>query len=26
MVVQHEEQHDETMLATLQLRQGPRCC
>jgi gamma-glutamyl hercynylcysteine S-oxide synthase len=23
MVVQHEEQHDETMLATLQLRQGP---
>lgn len=24
MVVQHEEQHDETMLATLQLRQGPR--
>jgi hypothetical protein len=26
MVVQHEEQHDETMLATLQLRQGPPCC
>jgi gamma-glutamyl hercynylcysteine S-oxide synthase len=25
MVVQHEEQHDETMLATLQLRQGPPC-
>jgi iron(II)-dependent oxidoreductase len=24
MVVQHEEQHDETMLATLQLRQAPR--
>jgi len=23
MVVQHEEQHDETMFATLQLRQGP---
>lgn len=23
MVVQHEEQHDETMYATLQLRQGP---
>lgn len=23
MVVQHEQQHDETMLATLQLRQGP---
>ena len=23
MVVQHEEMHDETMLATLQLRQGP---
>jgi gamma-glutamyl hercynylcysteine S-oxide synthase len=23
MVVQHEEQHDETMLATLQLRKGP---
>jgi gamma-glutamyl hercynylcysteine S-oxide synthase len=23
MVVQHEEQHDETMLATLQLRDGP---
>jgi gamma-glutamyl hercynylcysteine S-oxide synthase len=23
MVVQHEEQHDETTLATLQLRQGP---
>jgi iron(II)-dependent oxidoreductase len=23
MVVQHEDQHDETMLATLQLRQGP---
>jgi iron(II)-dependent oxidoreductase len=23
MAVQHEEQHDETMLATLQLRQGP---
>jgi gamma-glutamyl hercynylcysteine S-oxide synthase len=23
MIVQHEEQHDETMLATLQLRQGP---
>src|SRR5260221_9161507 len=23
MVVQHEEQHDETMLATLQLRPGP---
>ena len=23
MVVQHEEQHDETMLGTLQLRQGP---
>jgi gamma-glutamyl hercynylcysteine S-oxide synthase len=23
MVVQHEEQHDETMLATLQLREGP---
>jgi gamma-glutamyl hercynylcysteine S-oxide synthase len=23
MVVQHEEQHDETMLATLQLRHGP---
>jgi gamma-glutamyl hercynylcysteine S-oxide synthase len=23
MVVQHEAQHDETMLATLQLRQGP---
>lgn len=23
MVVQHEEQHDETMLATLQLLQGP---
>ena len=23
MVVQHEEQHDETMLATLQLRSGP---
>jgi iron(II)-dependent oxidoreductase len=26
MVVQHEEQHDETMLPTLQLRQGPPCC
>ena len=23
MVVQHEQQHDETMLATLQLREGP---
>src|SRR5262249_58741717 len=23
MVVQHEDMHDETMLATLQLRQGP---
>jgi iron(II)-dependent oxidoreductase len=23
MVVQHEEQHDETMFATMQLRQGP---
>jgi gamma-glutamyl hercynylcysteine S-oxide synthase len=23
MVIQHEEQHDETMFATLQLRQGP---
>jgi len=23
MVVQHEQQHDETMLATLQLRSGP---
>ena len=23
MVVQHEEQHDETMFATLQLRPGP---
>jgi hypothetical protein len=26
MVVQHEEQHDETMLATLQLLQCPPCC
>ncbi|WP_242425153.1 DinB family protein, partial [Frankia sp. EI5c] len=23
MVIQHEHQHDETMLATLQLREGP---